>query len=125
MSSEDQNLRERLVTLRFRRDELAKEAADLHRRLSIAGPILSPEKAEKLALLLREQLHHGPPELRQAYARIVLSKVRVRDREIRISGSKAILARSAAEGLAQAAPAVLSFVQEWRPRQDSNLRPSD
>ena len=125
MDAEDPGLRERLVALRFRRDELAKELADLNRRLAMADPVLTPAKVERLALLLGEKLHHGPPDLRQAYARLVLSEVRVNDQEICIRGSKAVLARSAAEGLAETTPAVLSFVREWRPRQDSNLRPSD
>ncbi|WP_414710011.1 recombinase family protein [Pseudorhodoplanes sp.] len=46
---------------------------------------------------------------------------RLNDREIRISGSKAVLARSAAAGVAKTTPAVLSFVREWCARQDSNL----
>ena len=59
---------------------------------------MTPQKIERLALLLGEKLHHGPPDLRQAYARLILNEVRVDDREIRISGSKSVLARSAAEG---------------------------
>ncbi|PQM26007.1 hypothetical protein CVO77_12945 [Sphingopyxis lindanitolerans] len=37
-------------------------------------------------------------------ARLLLSEVRVNDREIRISGSKAVLARSAAAGVAKTTP---------------------
>ena len=44
----------------------------------------------------RDELHHRPPDLRQADARLLLNEVRVNDREIRISGSKAVLARRAA-----------------------------
>ena len=123
MDAEDASMRERLVNLRFRRDELAEQISDLARRLAMAEPMITPVKIEKLALLLRDKLHHGPPDLRQAYARLLLSEVRVNDREIRISGSKAVLARSAAGGVAKTTPAVLSFVREWRARQDSNLRP--
>ncbi len=56
--------------------------------------------------------------------RLVMREVSVGDKEIRISGSKAALARAASDGFDKAAPAVLSFVREWRTRQDSNLRPS-
>ena len=91
----------------------------------MAEPVITPDKIEKLALLLRDKLHHGSPDLRQAYVRLLLSEVRVNDREIRISGSKAVLARSAAGGVAKTTPAVLSFVREWRARNDSNVRPSD
>ena len=125
MDAEDASMRERLVNLRFRRDELADQIADLTRRLAMAEPVITPEKIEKVALLLREKLYSGPPDLRQAYARLLLNEVRVDDREIRISGSKAVLARTAAGGVAKTTPAVLSFVREWRARNDSNVRPSD
>ena len=117
MDAEDASMRERLVNLRFRRDELADQISDLTRRLASAEPVITPKKIENLALLLRDELQSGPPDLRQAYARLLLSEVRVDDREIRISGSKAVLAKSAAGGVAKTTPAVLSFVREWRTRQ--------
>ena len=114
-----------MVNLQLRRDELAEQIPDLTRRLAMVEPMITPTKIEKLALPLRDKLHHGSPELRQAYARLLLSEVRVNDREIRINGSKAVLARSAAAGAAKTTPAVLSFVRKWRARNDSNVRPSD
>jgi len=123
MDAEDASMRERLVNLRFRRDELAEQISDMTRRLAMAEPVITPAKIEKLALLLRDKLHHGSPDLRQAYARLLLSEVRVQPHEIRTSGSKAVLARSAAAGAAKTTLAVLSFVRKWRTRQDSNLWP--
>ena len=67
--------------------------------------------------------YEGPSEFRQAYARLLMDEVRVTDEEIRISGSKSVLARCAADGVGEPAPRVLSFVREWRARQDSNLWP--
>jgi hypothetical protein len=49
-----------------------------------------------------------------------MDEVRITEEEICISGSKSVLARCAAEGVAEPAPRVLSFVQEWRARRDSN-----
>jgi hypothetical protein len=49
-----------------------------------------------------------------------MDEVRVTDEEIRISGSKSVLARCTAQGVAEPVPKVLSFVQEWRAREDSN-----
>jgi hypothetical protein len=40
-------------------------------------------------------------------------------REIRISGLESVW-RNAADGFAESAPKVLSFVQEWRAGRDSN-----
>ena len=121
MDAEDPALRERLIGLKLRRDELTKDASDLHRHIASGAPQITPDKIGKVAVLLREKLRYGPPELRQAYARLVMDDVSVTDEEISISGSKSVLARCAAADAMPAAPAVLSFVQEWRARQDSNL----
>ena len=121
MHAEYAELRERLTGLKLQRDEIAREAADLQKRMATGEPRVTPEKVARLAVLLRNKLYEGPPELRQAYARLLLNEVTVSDQEIRISGSKAILARAASEDAGIPAPAVLSFVREWRARQDSNL----
>ena len=121
LDAEDASLRERLVNLRFRRDELAQEIKDLQKRLAQAEPTLTAEKVSRIAVLLREKLYEGPPDLRQAYARLILNEVSVDNRQIRISGSKAVLARTAAEGLGTSSPSVLSFVREWRTQEDLNL----
>ncbi|MGA2043194.1 MAG: hypothetical protein ABSG83_07450 [Roseiarcus sp.] len=38
--------------------------------MSSAGPTITPEKIARVAILLRDKLHSGPPELRQADAAI-------------------------------------------------------
>jgi site-specific DNA recombinase len=122
MEADDASLRERMVALRFRRDELAQELAGLTRRLSAAEPVITPERVDRLAQLLARQLASDSPELRQAYVRLLLEEVRVTGSEIRIAGSKAILARTAARGGETSdTPEVLSFVREWRTRHDSNV----
>ncbi|MCE1237375.1 MAG: hypothetical protein LWW93_13575 [Hyphomicrobiales bacterium] len=121
MEAEDPNLREKLVGLKFRRDELAREVADLSRCMASDEPTITQEKVERLGLLLRDKLQHGSAELRQVYARQVIGEVTGNEGEIRINGSKAVLARCAAESPGEDPPAVLSFVQEWRARKDSNL----
>ncbi len=64
----------------------------------------------EIGQLLREKLFEGPVELRQAYARLLLSEVSVTREEIRISGSKTVLARCSSTDLSETAPCVLSFV---------------
>ncbi len=121
MDAEVPNLREKLVGLKFRRDELAREVVDLSRRMASDEPTITPEKVKRFGLLLREKLQHGSAESRQAHARLVIDEVTADEREIRIGGSKAVLARCATEPPGEAPAAVLAFVQEWRTRQDSNL----
>ena len=123
MDVEDGALKERLIGLKLQRDEIAREIADVNARMSSAEPQITPDKIKRIAILLRDKLHDGPPELRQAYARLILDEVKVTEEEIRISGSKAVLARAVSEGVEHTTPAVLSFVRDWRTRQDSNLRP--
>jgi hypothetical protein len=120
MDAEDPSLRERLIGLKLRRNELAKQAAELHRYIASGEPEITPEKIGRVAIRLRDSLHHGPPEVRQAYARLVMDEVRVSDEEIRIGGSKAALARYTACDETPVAPAVLSFVQEWLSEQEPN-----
>src|SRR3546814_4312339 len=47
MDAEAGSMRERLVNLRFRRDELADQISDLTRRLAMAEPEITPEKIER------------------------------------------------------------------------------
>ncbi|AGK59872.1 hypothetical protein HYPDE_41018 [Hyphomicrobium denitrificans 1NES1] len=73
-------------------------------------PTITPEKIAQLAVLLKDKLRNGPPQPRQAYTRLAVREVCVKDKEIRISGSKSALARAASRGLENTAPGVLSFV---------------
>lgn len=59
MAAEDHSLRERLVNLRFWRDELTDQISDLTRRLVAAEPVITLAKVEHLALLLRDKLRRG------------------------------------------------------------------
>lgn len=120
MDAEDAILRERLAGLRFQRDELAREVGEHQKRLALGTPAITPEKVEALGHLLREKLFEGPVELRQAYARLLLSEVSVTRAEIKISGSKTVLARCTSADFGETAPGVLSFVQKWRALRESN-----
>ena len=125
MDATDATLRERMVSLRFRRDELAKEISTVANRLASADPIITLEKVHRVAEVLRDHLFNGSPDLRQAYARLLLDEVVVSDDAIIISGSKAALARSATADLGTVPHGVLTFVQKWRARRDSNPWPQD
>jgi site-specific DNA recombinase len=125
MEAEDPDLKERLLALKLQRDELAVEIADLQQCITSGEPEITPEKIERFVLLLHEKLVNVTHEFRQAYARLLMPEVTVKQREIRITGSKAALVRAASPGLGKTPPAVLSFVREWRTGKDSNSRPPD
>ena len=120
MEAGDPVLKERLLGLKLQRDELATEIAHVQQRIVSGEPEITPEKLAHFAALLRDKLTKGDPNFRKAYARLVMREVSVKDREIRISGSKAILARAASQALGKRSPEVLSFVREWRPLGESN-----
>ena len=120
MEPEDPAMRERLVALKLQRDQMAKEIGELQNRMASSTPTITPEKVTRVGLLLRDKLYEGPPEFRQAYARLLMDEVRVTEEEIRISGSKSVLARCTAQGVAEPVPKVLSFVQEWRAGEDKD-----
>lgn len=118
MDEGDPEFREQVTVQKLRRDETARQIEETRRLLASGAPNITPEKIERVARLLNDKLHNGPPDLRQAYARLMIDEVRVTKNEIRISGSKSVLARAASEGGDIPAPAVLSFVQEWRARKE-------
>ena len=124
MDAEDPAMRERLVALRLQRDQNAEEIGELQNRMASLAPTITPEKVARVGGLLRDKLYEGPPEFRQAYARLLLDEVLVSDEEIRISGSKSILARCATQGVAESMPKVLSFCSGVaRPKRFELLTP--
>jgi len=121
MDLEDPELRQRLIDLRFRRDELAEEITALNRRITLSEPQITDNKVRALSTLLRGAFQSEDPNFRQAYARLLLHEVRVSEEDIRLTGSKERLVQRAASGRTLTEPEVLSFVRKWRTRQDSNL----
>lgn len=123
MEPDAPELRERLASLRMQKAELTRDIASLQDNLQTGELELSPEKLKVLSMEMRKRLAEGPADLRQAYMRLLLDNVTVDHDSVRLEGSPAILERLASRGLSKSSPEVLSFVREWRPREDSNLRP--
>ena len=63
---------------------------------------------------MRERFRSGPPELRQAYMRLLLEKVEVGSGIIVLNGSNTVLERLATNGTSFSAPEVLALAREWR-----------
>jgi site-specific DNA recombinase len=45
-------------------------------------------QVERLVGVLKDKLENGPPEIRQAYAKLIMTEVSVTKEDIRITGSK-------------------------------------
>jgi site-specific DNA recombinase len=71
IEAEDPAMRERLVGLKLQRGQIAKEIGELQNRMASSTPTITPEKVARVGGLLRDKLYEGPPEFRQAYARLL------------------------------------------------------
>jgi site-specific DNA recombinase len=60
MEAEDPAMRERLVALKFQRDQTAREIGELQQRMASSAPMITPEKVARAGDLLRNKLHKGP-----------------------------------------------------------------
>jgi site-specific DNA recombinase len=123
MEPNDPALKDRLVGLRLQKTELEQDIARLQDAQPTGGLSFSADKLGKLSMEMRKRLAEGPPELRQAYMKLLLEGVTVSHHEVRLEGSPAILEKLARNGALKSCAEVLSFAQGWRPREDSNLRP--
>ena len=84
---------------------------------------VTPDKLKALSIQMQKRLAEGPPELRQACMRLILDSVTVDHHDVRLEGPSVVLEKLTQTGASKALPEVLSFAQEWRPREASNLRP--
>jgi site-specific DNA recombinase len=85
---------------------------------------VSATAVERFAQAMRTRLSTDEIPFRKAYIRSIVDRIEVDDRCIRIMGRKGVLEQAVlAEGGIR--PGVHTIVPSWRPREDSNLRPSD
>ncbi len=72
---------------------------------------------------MRERLTTGDIPFRKAYIAAIVDRIEVDDHAVRIMGRKEVR-EQAVMANERTQPVVHSFVPNWRPRQDLNLRPS-
>jgi DNA invertase Pin-like site-specific DNA recombinase len=125
IEADDPTLKERLGQLKMQATELDTEIVALQSSLLAGVPTMTPERVRLLAGQMRERFRSGPPDLRQAYMRLLLNSVEVGPDAITLSGSNAILERLAANGASSNAPEVISFAQKWRPQRETMNRSAD
>ncbi|MGA2493787.1 MAG: hypothetical protein ABSF67_12650 [Roseiarcus sp.] len=112
--AEDPSLRERLIGLKLRRDDLAKEAAHLRRQFASGEPQITREKIDRLARRLRDKLCDRPPELRQANTKLVMDEVAVTKDEIRIEAAERRHGRRIWTGRLPSSRAARNFLRSSR-----------
>ncbi len=126
MDQDDPQLKDLLSDLKTQRSVAADEISVLETIQKVGSRVITPERVERFAGLLRKALASDDPAFRKAYLRLFVDTVAVDDTEIRLHGRTMNLAKAASlDELPVAADMVPSFVREWRPRRDSNSRPQD
>ena len=111
----------RITGLDQRRDELLRLLGMADHRIEISPAQVTKKQLNKFSAAISSMLKSGEPEFRKAYVRLFVDRIEVDDEEVRIWGSKEALANAITKPNA----GVPSFMEGWRPRQDSNLQPQD
>jgi site-specific DNA recombinase len=107
-------------------NEITRLIAIKKRTLETPTVEVTAKTVQAFSTALRGHLHDtANPTFRRAYLRLLLDKVVVGKDAIRISGPKSVLAHQLSTNNALAPSSVPTFVDGWRPRHDSNVRPTD
>lgn len=113
-------LKGRLEALNQRRDEVLRLIGMTRRQMEAPANVITPRTIQAFTTTMQDKLAHGPIAFRKAYLRLFVDRVEVDDGEVRISGSKAALAKGLENLETLSAGTVPTFVQDWRPLRDSN-----
>ena len=122
----DENLKERMTSLKAIRDQAKAEAERLQATLDSSGnQTITVDMLDSLSSAARAGLRLEEGGYRREHLRALAQRVEVADDEVRIMGSKAELLRTlvAASSGKSAAIGVSGSVLKWRARRDSNPRP--
>ncbi len=120
----DENLKERMTSLKAIRDQAKAEAERLQATLDSSGnQTITVDMLDSLSSAARAGLRLEEGGYRREHLRALAQRVEVADDEVRIMGSKAELLRTlvAASSGKSAAFGVSGSVLKWRARKDSNL----
>jgi site-specific DNA recombinase len=119
-------LKERVTELKAIGDQARADAERAEGALDRLGPTITPQALKTFASQARKRMRTESGGYRRDHLRALAQRVEVDTKEVRIMESKSALLRTlvAASSARTAGFAVPSSVPKWRPRQDSNLRPS-
>ncbi len=121
---DDDALRNRLSAHNQRRDEILRLIALKDRERSVSGKMIDSSQIRAFAAAVERKLRDPDRKFARAYLRLFMDRIEVDDGEIRIQGPKSALVAAITHQAEAGEPGVRRFVREWRPREDSNLRPA-
>ena len=122
----DPKLKDRIAELKAIRDQARADAERAAGELDRLGPTITPDALKTFARTARRRMRTESGGYRRDYLRALAQRVEVDAKQVRIMGSKSVLLRTLVtiSSAKMTGFGVTSFVPKWRPRQDSNLRPS-
>jgi len=115
---------DRVAQIKLQRQETEEHIALLEREINAQGYELTPGRPAAFGNVLRDRLASGDIQFRKAYLNLFVDRIEVDDAEIRFCGPKSALAKAASGALPKPSDGVPGYVREWRPRGDSNTRPT-
>jgi hypothetical protein len=86
LEPDDAMLRDRLVALGMQKAELDRDIERLQASMKTGQATITPDKLKALSLAMQKRLAEGPPELRQAYMRLILDSVTIDHHDVRLEG---------------------------------------
>lgn len=123
-SLDDEALRKRLGDLKARREECLRLIAVASHRAGAPAAVLSSASIEAFGRAIRERLASPNVAFRKAYIRLYVGRIELDETEVRMFGPKDRLLEGIENPPNGEKPSVPSFIRAWRPREESNLRPT-
>lgn len=101
---------------------IAVEIRSLEKQLAQPNRTMTENVLARFARLVKNGLRSKDPQLRRAYLRLIVDEIVISQDQVLVRGSKEALQHAVFLG-ADARDGVLTSIQDWRTRQDSNLWP--
>lgn len=101
---------------------IAVEIRSLEKQLAQPSRSMTDDLLARFSRLVRGGLRSKDPQFRRAYLRLIVDEIIINEDEVLVRGSREALEHAVFLGT-DARDGVLTSIQDWRTRQDSNLWP--
>lgn len=119
----DESLAIRIRTRKSEREEIIRQLSIQSRAQETIDQKITPKRVKAFASALRREFANDNSPLRKSYLRLLIDRIEVQGKEVRITGSKAILAQAVAANDGDHpsfCEGVPTSMGGWRPQRESN-----
>ena len=120
LEPDDPQLRGMIKDLDARLAALIVEIRSLEKQLAQPNRAITDGLLKRFSRLVRDGLRSENPQFRKAYLKLIIDEIVISEHEVLVRGSRVALEHAVFLG-ADAHDGVLTSIQEWRARKDSNL----